>query len=37
MKENILRKGEDVVVCLSGARIEHVTGRVENETEEDKI
>ena len=24
-----LSKGEDVVVCLPGARIEHVTGRVE--------
>ena len=24
-----LRKGEDVVVCLPGARIEHVTERVE--------
>ena len=24
-----LSKGEDVVVCLQGARIEHVTGRVE--------
>ena len=24
-----LNKGEDVVVCLPGARIEHVTGRVE--------
>ena len=28
--DNILRKGEDVVVCLPGARIEHVTERVEN-------
>ena len=25
-----LSKGEDVVVCLPGARIEHVTERVEN-------
>ena len=25
-----LNKGEDVVVCLPGARIEHVTERVEN-------
>ena len=27
--DTILSKGEDVVVCLSGARIEHVTERVE--------
>ena len=26
---HILSKGEDVVVCLRGARIEHVTERVE--------
>ena len=25
-----LKKGEDVVVCLPGARIEHVAERVEN-------
>ena len=37
MGDSILRKtdrtickGEDVVVCLPGARIEHVTERVEN-------
>ncbi|KAK2174025.1 hypothetical protein NP493_835g03010 [Ridgeia piscesae] len=37
MRDSILRKtdrtlskGEDVVVCLPGARIEHVTERVEN-------
>ena len=28
--DNTLNKGEDVVVCLSGARILHVTERVEN-------
>ena len=28
-KDAILNKGEDVVVCLPGARIEHVTERVE--------
>ena len=28
--DRALSKGEDVVVCLSGARIEHVTERVEN-------
>ena len=28
--DRILSKGEDVVVCLPGARIEHVTERVEN-------
>ena len=28
--ESRLNKGEDVVVCLPGARIEHVTERVEN-------
>ena len=28
--DRTLRKGEDVVVCLPGARIEHVTERVEN-------
>ena len=28
--DRTLSKGEDVVVCLSGARIEHVTERVEN-------
>ena len=27
--DSILSKGEDVVVCLPGARIEHVTERVE--------
>ena len=30
MTERTLSKGEDVVVCLPGARIEHVTERVEN-------
>ena len=29
MWETILSKGEDIVVCLPGARIEHVTERVE--------
>ena len=29
-RHRILSKGEDVVVCLPGARIEHVTERVEN-------
>ena len=28
--DKTLSKGEDVVVCLPGARIEHVTERVEN-------
>ena len=28
--DRTLSKGEDVVVCLPGARIEHVTERVEN-------
>ena len=28
--DKTLRKGEDVVVCLPGARIEHVTERVVN-------
>ena len=28
--DRTLNKGEDVVVCLPGARIEHVTERVEN-------
>ena len=28
--DRTLRKGEDVVVCLPGAGIEHVTERVEN-------
>ena len=28
--DKTLSKGEDVVVCLPGARIEHVTDRVEN-------
>ena len=28
--EKTLSKGEDVVVCFPGARIEHVTERVEN-------
>ena len=28
--DKTLRKGEDVVVCLPGARIEHVMERVEN-------
>ena len=28
--DRTLTKGEDVVVCLPGARIEHVTERVEN-------
>ena len=28
--DRTLRKGEDVVVCLPGASIEHVTERVEN-------
>ena len=28
--DKTLNKGEDVVVCLPGARIEHVTDRVEN-------
>ena len=28
--DKMLNKGEDVVVCLPGARIEHVTDRVEN-------
>ena len=31
-----LNKGEDVVVCLPGARIEHVTERVQEATEEDE-
>ena len=30
-----LNKGEDVVVCLPGARIEHVTERVERSWEEE--
>ena len=30
VKDRTLSKGEDVVVCLPGARIEHVTERVEN-------
>ena len=31
MKDNkTLSKGEDVIVCLPTARIEHVTERVEN-------
>ena len=30
--DSILSKGEDVVVCLPGARIEHVTDRVEKIT-----
>ena len=30
MTDNTLSMGEDVVVCLPGARIEHVTERVEN-------
>ena len=29
--DETLSKGENVVVCLPGARIEHVTERVENE------
>ena len=28
--DKTLSKGEDVVVCLPWARIEHVTGKVEN-------
>ena len=28
--DNTLGKGEDVVVCLPGTRIEHVTEQVEN-------
>ena len=28
--DRTLSKGEDVIVCLPGARIEHVTERVEN-------
>ncbi len=30
-----LSKGEDIVVCLPGARIEHVTERVEEIMEEE--
>ena len=29
-RDRTLSKGEDFVVCLPGARIEHVTERVEN-------